>query len=174
MKTGRLKAAPTKRRPRRLRELFQDVGDALEACLFFLRVVQAVEELLLAPRRERLELRGGARRLRDRSLQVRRHHHRVYVVEVSPRAGLLGQLDGGVARRHHQAGLDERDHALLVQARPAALRLARREDLQEERVVEPPALAVDPAEAQRFFDGFVPVERGKAGVLLGVDQDDAR
>ena len=40
-------------------------------------------------------------------------------------------------------------------------------------LVERQALAVDPAEAERFFDGLVPVERRQAGVLLGVDQQDA-
>src|SRR6185503_20640812 len=74
--------------------------------------------------------------------------------------------------RHRGTG-DQLLDAFLVQRRPRTRRLARCEDLFVERVVDWMHEAVDPSEAERFFDGIAVGQRGNAGVLFRVDEPDA-
>src|SRR5258708_985510 len=73
--------------------------------------------------------------------------------------------EGGEAGRGHAAGPRERLDLADVDRAPRALRLARGEALHEGRVVEALHETVDPAEAQRFFDGL----RVGEPLLAGVD-----
>ena len=147
---------------------------ALGACLGPLRAVAPCRGtcFLLAlgvGRPVLLRARVGVERL----LQLRRHRQRFDCGVRLPGSALLRQRRSLHAGRRHQASSgDERSTRFLFNADHALFCFARREDLFVERVVDRVHQAVDPAEAERFFDGVVVAERGKAGVLLREHQPD--
>jgi hypothetical protein len=69
-------------------------------------------------------------------------------------------LEGGEAGRAHEPQLGQLAHATDVHRAPVAALLARREADRVAVVVDAPAHAVDPAEAQRLIDRLGPRDAG--------------
>src|SRR5258708_6298214 len=145
------------------------LDEAREAALARLRALGAHDPMSRrAPipgrlRREevpRLCVRAKARRGRGVEL-------RIAVLEgIEPGARGIARIESREAGRGHAARLRERLDLANVDLAPGALRLARREALHEGVVVEAPYQPVDPAEAQRLFDGLRVGEPLNSGVDL--------
>ena len=128
-------------------------------------------DVLLAPGgRQRLEHRPRLRAC----LEGRLHLWRGDVGPVPE-----GHRDAGVSgRARRPSGVGDQPlggqsrKAPQVHLRPGAARSAGRESLDPRLVVDPLHLPVDPAEAQRLFDGFDVGDAGLARVRLVVGQPD--
>ena len=111
-----------------------DVRHALRARLRSLRRDEHPQMLLLASRREPVELPHPRRT--ECAPQIVRDLHRFDAVEKSPRSVPLGGRDLGPPRRLHPPFLQQARDADLVRARPAAPRLPWREEQAGALVVE--------------------------------------
>ncbi len=116
---------------------------------------------------ERVEERGRLAVLRQRGGEFGGDlHARGAVVRGLPAAVGHGRLDLAQARRTHAPGVDQALDPGDVGLRPQAARLARGEALQEERLVQAAAQAVDPAVAERDLDGLLVAHRDHPAALL--------
>ncbi len=105
--------------------------------------------------------------------KVVRHFEPVGGLERLPRTIPPGERHFLQAGRMHETGGHQTRHPDLVGRRPHRLRLAWRQPQHRALVVEPAGLAVDPAEAERFFDQVVVGEALPAARLLEVDEPHA-
>jgi hypothetical protein len=96
----------------------------------------------------------------------------VDVAEGAPRAGLVGKIDRCHSGRCHEPLLDWMGDTVLVQPRPHALRLPRREELLEESLVDRSSEAVYPPETERLFNRVVVRERRDPGVSFRENEPD--
>src|SRR4029079_10959346 len=117
---------------------------------------------------ETLERPPRARVNLERLLDVRRHRGRSLG---PPRIPVSGRRALAPSRREQPERLDLRV-ALAVRIRPKAVGLPRRELARVAIVVETADQAVDPAEAQRFLDGVLVLDRRLARVRLVIHEPD--
>src|SRR6185295_20311970 len=148
--------------------------DAPGTRLGLLGVVNAEDDRVAVDAVERGEKGFGLGMAVELRLQVVRHGGAALrLVGLLPLAVLFGAFDRREAGRLHLAARDERFRLLAVDLRPDAPRAARREFLQPEGHVVRLLLAVDPAVAERGFEGFGVGYGWDVGVLLCQLEPDA-
>jgi glycosyltransferase involved in cell wall biosynthesis len=108
----------------------------------------------------------------ERLCKVRRNRQRRDAVKRSPATVLLGELHSKKTRRQHQTRCLKSLDMFLVLCGPIALWLSRSDQDHRVLVIQLAWQAIDPANAQAFFDDVVPSDRAACALLLG-DKPDA-